>query len=205
MKKRWKWIALLCVILLLLTACKGRTVVESSDAVATTEQMLYSAPLVILGKVTAQKEGHYRNPDLSKKAPDGNPFYNTWITPYTVEILEVYKGNLKDDITTLDISISNDYSPQVMQEENIDAPYYTLQVGDTFVFCLTYIKTDELYGPLLGGNGCFVPTEQQNVYFNGHDTIDISKMDELLASAEQKKNRVLPEAEFYIRPEDQAA
>ena len=89
MKKAICMVTILCITLCLFTGCKGRTSVEISEVQASTDEMLYAAPLVFLGKVKTQQEGHYRNPDLSKKASDGNPIYNAWITPYTVEIIEV--------------------------------------------------------------------------------------------------------------------
>ncbi len=201
MKKIICIIAIFCVILSLFSGCKGRTVVETSDVTASTDEMLYNAPLVFLGKVKVQQEGHYRNPDLSKKAEDGNPIYNAWITPYTVEIIEVYKGDLKKDITELTLSLFNFYSPEYMEENNVEAEPHYLTEGDTLVFCATYIEADESYGPLWGTNGCYEATDKANIFSNGHDTIDISRIEDHLAAV-AKRTDLTPMGQFYIPTED---
>ena len=179
-------ITILCLTLCLFTGCKGRMVVESSDIQASTDEMLYAAPLVFLGKVKTQQEGHYRNPDFSKKASDGNPIYNAWITPYTVEIIEVYKGDLRQDISEITLNIFNFYSPEYMKENNVDADTHYLTEGDTMVFCATYVESDQGYGPLWGKNGCYTATDKKNIFSNGYDTVDISRIKEHLASAKKQ-------------------
>lgn len=186
MKKNVRLIAIFCLLLLLLSGCKGETTVESFDMTASADDLLKSAPLIFLGVVTGQQtEGHYRNETVVHKDADGDPMYNYWVTPYSVRVLEVYKGALAPEVKELTVSTLNLYSDEDMKAENSKAKTLYLKKGDKMIFCVCYEAADESYVPLLDGQGLF-KEEKDGKYCNSVGVVLHSdRMEGFLQTAEK--------------------
>lgn len=182
MKKRLLW---LCMFVLLFAACTPKTVEEIHYEGASANQILYSAPLIFRGRVTERQAGHYRYENKEDMELTGE--YNYWVTPHTVEILEVYKGGLREELRQLPVGTLNYYSPATMKSKNIDTDEFELKIGETYLFCLYYEKMDDCYVPIGINCGWFMENKQdKNVLFISGDRIDLRKMDEHLAQAEKE-------------------
>ena len=172
----------LCLMLIIFSGCKPTVTIDTLDVSVTTEDLIKTAPLVFLGKVKSEGEGWYRNAEEVHYYDDGHAMFNYWITPYAVEVLEVYKGDLKEEITELTLGTYNMRSPKQKQIEG-DDPFY-LNEGDTAIFCVSYNETDGCYKPLYGHMGVFYPNETMKQYYSSGNWIDVSDMDNLLEKAE---------------------
>ena len=178
-----KYICFITIIALVLVAFCGCVVMTEniSDVTLTTEDLIKTAPLVFLGKVKTEGQGRYRNADKVHYYADGNAMFNYWITPYTVEILEVYKGELKESITDLTVGTYNQSAPKDKGEN----PFY-LKAGDTAVFCVRYEEVDGCYKPIFEQKGVFFPSKTPKTYVAENNVIDITDMDNILRKAESK-------------------
>ena len=180
--KRRICVLMMFLCLLCFTGCKPTVTVDTLEVSVTTEDLVKTAPLVFLGKVKSQGEGWYRNAEEVHYYEDGHTMFNYWITPYTVEVLEVYKGDLKEEIAELTVGTYNMRSPDKKKIEG-EEPFY-LNEGDTAIFCVSYNEVDECYKPIYGNMGVFYPDKTMKKYTSCGNWIDVSDMDNLLKQAE---------------------
>lgn len=185
MKKIIYPISILCLILLLFAGCSVglSEEIDTYDANPSTEDMFKSAPLIFLGQVTGENDGHYRNETTVCKDADGNPMYNYWVTPYTVEVKEVYKGDLDESVSQLSVSTLNFYSKEDMEEKNITADTYNLQVGEEIIFFVCYEEADNSYVPIYDNNG-FYRLAKENTYYCGDKALKKEDIPQALKAAE---------------------
>ncbi len=182
MKKIISSLLILCIVTFAFSGCYSVDVTEF-PAHTSTEDLLYTAPLVFLGRVQEQGAGFHRNKNGVQYDADGRERYNYWITPYAVEVLEVYKGDLKEGITELVVSTYNDYSPGEMKLKKITADTFYLQKDDTAIFCVYYMADDGCYTTVYEDQGVFYATKTENQYASGGKILDVTKMDEILEKA----------------------
>ncbi len=179
-----KIISLLLISCMILTAfCGCYTVsVDTLEVSVSTEDLLKTAPLVFLGKVKEEGQGWYRNAEEVHYDDNGRAMFNYWITPYTVEVLEVYKGDLSEEVTELTLGTYNQRSPKEKKIEG-EKTFY-LKSGDTAIFCVSYNETDGCYKPVYGYMGVFYPSKTLKTYSSGGNTIDVSDIEGQLQKAE---------------------
>lgn len=177
-----KYVCAAIIIALVLFAFSGCvTMTEDSYEVnLTTNDLLKTAPLVFLGRVKAEGQGRYRNAEKVHYYADGHAMFNYWITPYTVEVLEVYKGDLAENITELTVGTYNHHSPEEKQD---DEAFY-LKASDTAIFCVRYEAVDDCYKPLYNHKGVFFPDKTLKTYTAEGNAIDITDIDNVLKKAE---------------------
>lgn len=203
MRKHLRLLAVCCLVVILLAGCKGRMIIDSDDMSASAEDLLKTAPLVFLGVVSEESEGHYRNETEVHKNADGSIMYNYWVTPYTVKVLEVYKGDLDESTQELTVSTLNLYSNEDMTEQRIETETYYMQVGDKMIFCVSYEQADESYVPLFDDLGYFEQVKG-DVYRNAQgEALDVSRIKETLQSAENNGVDLLAGTNYtaVIKPE----
>ena len=181
MKKYICVILILCMILLVFAGCRASSV-DTIDVSVTTEDLIKTAPLVFLGRVKAEGAGWYRNAEEIHYYDNGNAMFNYWITPYTVEVIEVYKGDLKEAITELTVGTYNYRSPEETTVEGEETFY--LKTGDTAVFCVSYNETDGCYKPIYSHKGVFFPGKTFKTYVSENNEINIADIDNVLKKAE---------------------
>ncbi len=202
MRKHLRLLAVCCLVVILLAGCKGRMIIDSDDMSASAKDLLKTAPLVFLGVVSEESEGHYRNETQVHKNADGSTMYNYWVTPYTVKVLEVYKGDLDESVRELTVSTLNFNSNEDTSAQSAQSSFY-LQVGDKMIFCVSYEQADESYVPLFDDLGYFEQVKG-DVYRNAQgEALDVSRIKETLQSAENNGVDLLAGTNYtaVIKPE----
>lgn len=208
--------SILCIVLLcgLCSACGKEDTedisgyVESSACrvAVSTDSLLKSSPLIFQGKVTAEGPGHYTNPDGSK-TEGGYQMINQWLTPYTVQVLEVYKGDLRDDIHELTVAGFSPTSP-----EDYDPSFFStgdssisFEIGEIAVFCVTYSEENGCYEVIYNIDGIFHPSNEEGIYYGFcKDSIDIRTIREDIKNADPTDDVVGDCHDLHIKESDRA-
>ena len=140
--KRTIVVAILICLCLSLCGCAkdtaGKVLVLGTPTAPeqTTLDMIYTfTDAVIHGKVLEKSNEFYTNENGDKTNKKGYPIRNTWVTEYQVEIYEVYKGEITEDIIT--VRTFNDLAPRDIPADEADDSFY-FGIGDECVIGLYY-------------------------------------------------------------------
>ncbi len=177
-----RWLCILCVVLLVCTGC-GRMEIDISYDYPDTDELVREASLIVLGRITEKKAGHYRFKNDTEK-PDGES--NLWVTPHTLRVTQVYKGDLRPDVKEISVGTLNYYSPATMKTQNIRVDFFELKVGEPYLFLLEYSGIDNCYIPVSIHQGWLSRTKDPDVYTTGNVVLKLSELPARLQRLEQE-------------------
>lgn len=166
--------------------------VSSSQASYSKNDLLETADIVLRGTVVAKGNTQQTNPNFEKTAENGTPLKNYFVTDYTINIHEIYKGEHTKE--SIDIKVGNNRGaaslPGISADKNItvidntNIPQLELEIGKEYILIL-YKEFGTYY--VFTTQGCFEPTIDGDFINNNNITISPNTLKEEITNTLQPK------------------
>lgn len=121
---------------------KTNVVVSGQRAAPDLYRTLAKSKLVIKGEVLEKGESHHSNPDGTLVNDYGDSVTYATVTPYTVRVDEVYRGDVKPGDVIVVNTLNDNYLPadadEKYQSVESDISNVYLDVGEETVLCLGF-------------------------------------------------------------------